>query len=128
MKKLLLCTGMLCLFSISVFSAPNTLVGIHKGDLDGFQEITVTSTTPSVLISTGSSVGYIYTDYLIKNYGSYDVMISTDPAIPSGARYRLEVGESFSPQGIIKNKAVFGKCTAGNSSSTVYTIKTKYSE
>ncbi len=134
MRKIML----LILLSIAIplFSdEPTSMVGIDKGDTDGWYGVVVTSwSTITVGISTGSINKYVYTDWIIKNgsENSYDIMVSTCPnfRVPTtaleGNYFRMIPGESISPEGRIKNKPVLLRVVAGGSNCTIYLWKTKY--
>jgi len=118
MRKFLVIFSFIFLTTLVYSAPPVEITKFIEGKFDGTNEITVSSTSTSVIISTGASVSI-----LIKNYGAYDIFISTDPKIPIGARYRLEVGESPAMAVQLLEKALFGKSIAGNPPSTIYTIQ-----
>ncbi len=101
MKKILL-FALIFMVTGVLFAAQD--VTIHKGGESTFGAAYVSTTTATMLISSATSTT---TDWLLKNYGPYDVWLDTYVAISTygviGGRkesYRLEAGETLSPEGI----------------------------
>lgn len=139
MKKLSLVLMLICIVLVTkLYSAPNTLVGIHLGDIEGMYIYFLSSNVPTTIISTGTTLSASYTDWAIQNYSTntYNIYLSTTTNFRGwisntnpGNYWILLPGDSLSPQGIFKNAPVFGitEPSAGSTKQRIQVIKTKFS-
>ena len=103
-----------------------TDVYIHKGAAMKFGKIIVKEASGTVILSTASAlVDFDLSDCLIKNYGAYDIFLGSTTNVSTsgvGEGYRLEVGESISPEGILYGTPIWGRALTADC--TLYYIKT----
>ena len=93
---------------------------LKGGACDGYA-VSVSSLTAATIMAASG----LNTDWMMKNYGPYDVFIDSHAQVNiSGTDqgYRFEVGEAIPMQGITRF-SLYGKATAGSSNSTIYIFK-----
>ena len=131
MKKSLIALSVgLCILMLKVVfvdllytDVPIISYGIAKGNANDGKKVIV-GTTAMILISTATMN---INDYIIKNYGPYDIWIDSHSTVEvSGTNegYRLEVGESISIHGDC-DAMLWGKSLTASSTIYVFTTESK---